>query len=229
MATKDSSLGDPKNDVDDAELAAMAKVLAALKHLEPPVQQSVIEWAVRRFNLKSPFANTVQPPPPEDFPDLSEASKRHRIVTQPEPEHTQKGGEIEGVNIVAQKWIKRSGLSEDQISKLFSLGVDDIDVVAKSVPGKKKIERLKNVLLLQGVAAYLSSGVARVDWSKLKESASHYDADAGGNFPAYLKSFGAEASGSVATGFTLTSRGLNEAKELIAQMTTAPGKNQSKT
>jgi hypothetical protein len=227
MAT-DTSLGDAHKDVDDAELTAMGKVLAALKDLEPSIQQSVIEWAVRRFKLKSPFANSVQAPPPPApaaMPDLSEPGKRHKIVEEPEPEHKEGQGEIEGVNVVAQKWVRRSGLSEDQISKLFSLGVDDIDVVAKSVPGKKKIERLKNVLLLQGVAAYLGSGVARVEWTKLKESASHYDADAGGNFPTYLRGFSAEATGSVATGFTLTSRGLNEAKELIKQMTTPASKN----
>src|SRR5262249_50114361 len=139
---------------------------------------------------------------------------------QPKPQD----GEIEGINAVAQKWIKRSGLTESQLSKLFTLGVDDIDVVAKKLPGKKKIERLKNVLLLQGIAAYLGSGVARVEWSKLKQSASHYDADVGGNFPTYMKKFSAEASGSVQTGYTLTSRGLSEAKELIEQMTTQQSK-----
>src|SRR5258708_45856 len=220
MTTDTTPTTEPQSEIIDDELAAMAKVLAALKNLEPSIQQNVIEWAVRRFKLKSPCPS---PASAELAPETSHLPEGAGSNDDLEPDGQREAssiardeqGDLDGINVVARKWIRRAGLTENQLSKLFSLGVDDIDLVTKSVPGKKKIERLKNILLLQGVAAYLGSGVARVDWSKLKESASHYDADAGGNFPAYLKSFGAEATGSVASGFTLTSRGLNDAKELI--------------
>jgi hypothetical protein len=102
---------------------------------------------------------------------------------------------------------------------LFSLGVDEIDLVANKVPGQKKIDRLRNVLLLKGIASYLGTGAARVEWAKLKEAAGHYDADAGGNFTTYMQKLTPLASGSVASGFTLTSRGLTEARDLIKDMT----------
>lgn len=216
----------PSVDVYDVELIAMSRVLDALKGLDAEVQQSAIDWAVRKFKLKNPFTSQREEESDLDR-DFSQPGKRVQIdESAPEPEREtkpsakQQDGEIEGVNAVAQKWIKRSGFSENQLSKLFTLGVDDIDVVAKKIPGGKKIERLKNVLLLQGVAAFLGSGVARVDWPKLKEAAKHYNADAGGNYASYMKKLAAEATGSVQTGYALTSRGLNDAKELIVQMTT---------
>jgi hypothetical protein len=226
MATKDKRRRTKarRADVADAELAAMAKVLDALKHLNAAVQQSVIEWAVRRFKLQNPFGS-AQEEPMDSFVDLPESAKRIKVESAEPARESQSSpqaqdGQIEGINAVAQKWLKRSGLSESQLSKLFTLGVDDIVLVAKKVPGSKKIERLKNVLLLEGVAAFLGSGVARVEWSKLKESAAHYNADVGGNFPTYMKKLAAEATGSVQNGYTVTSRGLNQAKELIEQMST---------
>ncbi len=61
---------------------------------------------------------------------------------------------------VAQKWMRRNGLQAEHLSSIFSLGGDEIDVVAKSVPGKSTKARMHNVFLLKGVAAYLAGGAA---------------------------------------------------------------------
>ncbi len=42
----------------------------------------------------------------------------------------------------------------------FSLSSDEIDLIAKTVPGKNK-EKMRSVFLLKGVASYLGSGAAR--------------------------------------------------------------------
>ncbi len=49
----------------------------------------------------------------------------------------------------------RNGLTAKGLSGVFSLGVDEIDLIAKNVPGKSKTDRTHSVLLLKGVAAYL--------------------------------------------------------------------------
>src|SRR3569833_2163130 len=59
--------------------------------------------------------------------------------------------ESDGINPVALKWIKRSGLKATDLQPLFSLGIDEIDLVAKTIPGKSIRERLRNVLLLKGI------------------------------------------------------------------------------
>lgn len=112
----------------------------------------------------------------------------------------------------------RNGLTADQMSALFSLGVEDIDLVAKEVPGDTPRQRLKSVLLLQGVASYLSSGAARINNDRLNEAIRHYDAESG-NFTRDLKQWSGEVSGSRSAGdLVLTTRGLNSAKELIKEM-----------
>ena len=104
---------------------------------------------------------------------------------------------------------------------LFSLGVDEIDLVAKKVPGDNKKDRMHSVLLLKGIAAYLSSGVARFTHQQLKEACLHYDAYDGNNFASYLKDFAGEVSGTKSGGYTLTPRGLTAATEMIKDLVSA--------
>jgi hypothetical protein len=116
------------------------------------------------------------------------------------------------------KWIKRSGLEPKKLQTLFSLGIDEIDLVAKSVPGTSKRERMRNVLLLKGVAAYLGTGVARMTHEQIKEACLHYNAYDAGNFSKYLKSFAADVGGTKKAGYTLSPRGLTSATALLSEM-----------
>jgi hypothetical protein len=215
---------------EDAELAAMAAVFNALRSLDIEAQNRVLEYVERRLGVQrtvAPLKKNVQvhdvtPEQTRREPVTAASSERPLTSDQHEQEESEGGG-LEGVSAIARKWLVRSGLTTDQVSRLFSLGVDEIDLVAANVPGKSTRERLHNVILLQGVAAYLNSGAPRVENEKLKEAIRHYDADVGGNFATYMKDWASEFAGSRAAGFTLTTRGLNSAKELIKQMTRASG------
>src|SRR5262249_48578505 len=120
--------------------------------------------------------------------------------------------ELEGISPVARKWMRRNGLTATQLSNIFSLGVDEIDLVAKTVPGgKNKKEKMRNVFLLKGVAAYLGGGVARFTHEQAKETCLHYDAYDVKNFATYLKGMQSEVSGSKDTAYQLSARGLASA------------------
>ncbi len=125
------------------------------------------------------------------------------------------------------KWrLKSEGVSRLRkldakgLQKVFSLGLDDIDLVTKSIPGKKKKERMHNVLLLKGIAAYLGTGAARISHEQFKEACIHYDAYDVSNFAAYMNSFAAEAGGTKETGYSLTARGLAAGTELLKSLIT---------
>ena len=128
-------------------------------------------------------------------------------------------GELEGISPVAKKWMKRNGLTVSRISSIFSLGVDEIDLVAKKVPGKSKAQRMHNVFLLKGIASYLGTGSARFTHEQIKEACLHYDAFDAPNYALNLRNISADVSGTKETGFSLTARGLSNATELLKGMT----------
>ena len=210
------------------EVEAIKAVLAALAELDSVSQTRVLGYVINALELevslsssgaveKAAAAAATAREMLAQVSFIKEPRDTEPIVKVSE-EVVEQTDDLEGINAVAQKWMKRSGFSSSQLSSLFSLGIDDIDLVSSSVPGKDIKQRLRSVVLLKAIASYLSSGAPRVDHKKLKEAVTHYDADPGRNLGTYMTAMAAEVGGSVASGYTLTSRGLSAATELIKGM-----------
>lgn len=193
----------------DPEIEAINTVYSALMVLEPEAQGRIIDYVTKKLSIMSN----------SDYPQRNQreqkSSKLEESYSDMEEPTIQEKDDLQGISPVAKKWISRNSLNTNRLSTLYSLGVDEIDLVARKVPGKGKREKMLNVLLLKGIAAYLSTGVARITYDQLKEAATHYDAYDAPNFSKYIKTMSAEASGSKEGGFTLTARGLTNATELI--------------
>jgi hypothetical protein len=201
---------------DDLELEAIRAVYSALRELDVAAQNRVLDYVMRRLNLRR-----------ETFDSISSNSTRASKIPDETPETSfgqesepifEGGEDLEGISPVAQKWMKRNGLAASQLSSLYSLGVDEIDLVASSVPGKSIKKKMRNVLLLKGVGSYLGSGAARISDEKLREACGHYGAYDTANFSKHINSLAAEVSGTKESGYTLTSRGMTEATKLIKQL-----------
>lgn len=205
----------------DPEVAAINAVVAALKDLEPAMQQRVVEYVIHRFTL--PIGSSAESRQsgtsraPGESRDSGPESAKAPVVNPADDG-------LDGVSPVARKWISRSGLTAEGLSRLFSLGIDEIDLVTKKAPGDSKKDRMRSVILLKAVAAYLGSGTPRVAHDQVKEACIHYDAFDTNNFATYLKSLSAEIGGTREAGYTLTARGLTAATELVKELLTAAKK-----
>jgi hypothetical protein len=211
----------PDDDL-DPEVLAISTVHKVLKGLDAAAQERVIIYVAKKLNLElhGPAANSVRTQSETDRTDSQAAPI-------PSSSSTDEADGLEGISPVAKKWMSRNGLKADQLSALFSLGVDEIDLVARKVPGANKKDRMRSVILMKGIAAYLSSGAARVTHEQIKEACLHYDAYDGGNFAAYIRAMAAEISGAKESGYTLSARGLTSATELLKGLTET-GKGTSK-
>lgn len=199
------------------QVKAIGVVYDALRHLDADGQQRVIDCVSRILNLATSAAVSE---PKRNIQEEEAETVEERPARRNETEsHGVSEDGLEGVSPIAQKWIRRSGLDAAKLSSVFSLGVDEIDLVAKSVPGKSVRARMLNVALLKGIATYLSSGVARINLAQLKSACTHYDAFDENNFYKNMKDFAPEISGNKETGYTLTARGFTDATSLIKQMT----------
>ena len=201
----------------DPEILAISAVYVAIKDLNQESQARVIEYVCGKLGLKR-LGQAGQ--------DEEDSSKDHLENIQPTSENREPGEhgketseELEGISPIARKWMRRNGLTANQLSTIFSLGVDEIDLVAKTVPGGKgKKEKMRSVFLLKGIAAYLGSGVARFTHEQAKETCLHYDAYDVNNFASYLKGMLSEVSGNKDSGYQLSARGLTSATELVKQL-----------
>jgi len=200
----------------DQEIDAISTVYAALKELDPAAQKRVIEYVLKKLNLTSEVSRHVA----DDEGDEPITLPPQKLKESTDEDGKGKpDGELDGISPVAKKWMLRNGLQANRLSAIFSLGGDEIDLVAKKVPGKSIRARMHSVFLLKGVASYLSGGAPRFTYEQLKQVCLHYDAYDTTNFAAHLRGFAAEISGTKESGYTLNARGLSSATDLIKEMT----------
>ena len=209
MATNENKVGL------DPEIAAINAVVLALRDLDDATKQNVIDYVVRRFKLDAT-------PPTDDWAQSASREALPPVPPQGDGEPKKKGAVdedgLEGISPVAKRWMSRNGFDANALSTLFSLTMDEIDLVAKKVPGKSKKDRMRNVILLKSIAAYLGGGAARVPYEQVKEACSHYSAYDMANFATYLKDMSAEITGTKESGYTLTARGFNAATGLVKDL-----------
>jgi len=198
---------------DTPEIDAYRTVYLALRSLDSAAQLRVLRYSAEMLGLKFEVPGAGGRASSDD----EENPSRESPVIASIPD-AQTSNDIEGINAVALKWMRRSNLNSKSLQTLFSLGIDEIDLVAQSVPGTSKRERMRNVLLLKAIAAYLGTGAARVTYEQLKEASLHYRAYDAANFAAHIKSFAPDVGGTKESGFTLTARGLTAATDLIRGM-----------
>jgi hypothetical protein len=190
----------------DPEINAIGVIYLALKDLEEDARARVLSFVSNKLNQKRPKP---------DQPDRQIREAEAAPYAEPP---AVADDEMDGISPAGRKWIARNGISPSSLGQLFSLGIDEIDLVSKQVPGEKKAQRLRNVFLLKGIAAYLGTGTARFTHEQVKEACSHYDAWDGSNFAVTLKSMNSDVSGTKEVGYTLTAKGLSEGTTLVKKM-----------
>ena len=205
---------------EDPELAALSSVCSALSGLETESQQRIVDYVVRRFGLiiPGPRANAAAPAGNQSYEALATPPTETPPTEHQPPGQIDVTDDTDGISPVAIKWMQRNGLTVDQLGHVFSLGTDEIDLVAKSIPGTSKRERTNNVTILKGIAAYLSTGAASITAEQIKDACLHYDAYDSPNHAKYLRRMSTELSGSKESGFKLTARGLTAGTELIRKI-----------
>lgn len=204
-----------ENEAVELEIEALGVVYRALSKLDEDAQARVISYVSHKLRGTAPAQEDAAIPPPA--PSVRpQAQDENEPTEQKDSEDI--GNELDGISPIARKWMLRNGLSTEKLSSVFSLGADDIDLVAKNIPGENTKERMRSVFLLEGIAAYLSTGAARFGHDKVRDACRHYRAFDSKNFAAYLKSLNSEISGTSKAGYTLTTRGTTAATELLKEM-----------
>lgn len=204
----------------DPEILAISAVYSALRDLEKDAQGRVMEYVRRKLGYK-PAIDDFQQEDHDEEPADEAPPQKHNAATRDEGGNSGEQDDTwNSVSAVARKWIQRNDLDRKFLTTIFSIGGEEIDLIAKAIPGKSKRQRMREIILLKGIAAYLGSGVARVTHEAVKEACSHYSALDGPNFATYMKEFSAEVSGGKEAGYTLSARGLASGAELIKEMKT---------
>lgn len=198
----------------DPEIDAIGSIYSALADLDADARNRVLDFVMSKLKMNKQSLSQDEVP----ISSSSPVANNYSILPTSINDVQIDGNELDGISPPGKKWITRNGIDPVKLMKVFSLGVEEIDLVSKTVPGKGKAPRMRNVFLLKGIAAYLGTGSPRFTHEQAKEACFHYDAYDASNFATHLKNMGADVSGSKESGYTLTARGLAEGTTLVKNM-----------
>jgi hypothetical protein len=139
------------------------------------------------------------------------------VFVAPNQENHPAGEGVEAtiVSNQARIWMKQNQVSDQELQLIFHIADGKVEIVAAEIPGKDGKAKSINAYILQGLASFLNSGVAKFDDKSARALCVKYGCYSAANHAVYMKAIGNKAAGSKETGWTLTSPGLKVAAELV--------------
>jgi hypothetical protein len=112
-------------------------------------------------------------------------------------------------------WMKRYGVTAEQIAHVFHRDEDDVKIIA-TIPGASRREQVVNAYVLSGIAKLLASGESKFDDKSARalcKAGGFFD---GTNHMKYMKN--SEFAGSRDRGWVLTTPGLERGAAIVSEI-----------
>lgn len=124
----------------------------------------------------------------------------------------------EGISAKASGWMKKHGITRDQLEQIFSIEADSIEVIAAQMPGASKRRQTVDAYIICGLRALLQVGEPNFtdkDARAICVRVGCYDT---GNHSNYINALGNLVGGTKDVGWKLTNPGLGRAAEIVKQL-----------
>lgn len=191
---------DPENTVSNsvpkAVLEAVPKLVQVLTPLSPEDRHRAISATMILFGQPAPSQVALLKPPVREEQVTSE----------------------EGVSAKASSWMKKYGITREQLDHVFSIEVDSVDVIAARMPANGKRQQTVQAYVICGLKSFLKTGEPAFTDAEARELCSKVGCYDVANHSNYRKAFGNLLSGTKDSGWKLTNPGLNEAAKFVKQL-----------
>jgi hypothetical protein len=119
------------------------------------------------------------------------------------------------VHVKARSWLRKYGVTEDQIEQVFQLDGETAEVIADDVPAKTFKEKTIQAYLLTGIGNFLKTGEVTFDDGAARAVCKHIGCLNEANHARYLDAKGNLFAGTKKSGWKLTAPGLRKGAELV--------------
>jgi hypothetical protein len=184
------------NSVPKAVLEAVPKLVEVLTPLSPEDRQRAISATLILFGqpAPSPIAS-------------SKLSVREELVESGD-----------GISAKASLWMKKYGITREQLDHVFSVEADSVDVIAARMPATGKRQQTVQAYVICGLKSYFKTGEPAFTDAEARELCSKVGCYDVANHSNYRKAFGNLLSGTKDSGWKLTNPGLSEAAKFVKQL-----------
>lgn len=123
-------------------------------------------------------------------------------------------------NAKAKLWIKKNGLTAEQLAQVFHVDGENVEIILDTAPGNNQKQQTINAYLLTGTAGLLRTGEPKFDDKTARDACRKMGCYSDTNHATYIKKPGNILSGTKESGWALTGPGQKTGAELIKGLTT---------
>lgn len=149
--------------------------------------------------------------------DTSAADRKPGKGDAADDEGTEPDDDLE-LNAKARTWMSRNSVTAEQLTHVFHIDGETVDIIADTAPGKNQKDQTINSYVLTGIAEFLKTGEAKFTDKGAREACKKMGCLSETNHSTYMKKPGNILSGSK-SGWALTGPGLKAGAELIKTLT----------
>ena len=131
----------------------------------------------------------------------------------------QHGDNPEGISTKASGWMKKYGIGADQLGHVFTVSVEEVDVIAASLPGGSKRQKTLEAYVLCGLRSFIHGGEGRFDDKEARALCLKLGCYDPANHSNYMKAFSNLITGSKDIGWRITNPGFERAAQIVKQLT----------
>ena len=125
------------------------------------------------------------------------------------------GGDDSAFHAKAKPWMRKYGVTAEQLGNTFHVENGVAEVVAHEAPGSNTKQKTINAYVLTGIGQLLATGEAKFDDKAARATCKAMGCLNEGNHATYMKDKGNVLGGSKEAGWTLTGPGLKAGAELV--------------
>jgi hypothetical protein len=122
----------------------------------------------------------------------------------------------------ASGWMKKFGISQDQLENLFAIDGDSVEIIATTMPGTSLRQKSVESYVIAGLASFLKTGDPAFTDKDARAVCSKVGCYDPSNHTNYMRAIGNLASGSKETGWKLSNPGLSRAAAIVKSLAQPP-------
>ncbi len=131
------------------------------------------------------------------------------------PSEEASGEIIDGVSPAAAAWLTKAKITREQLEQCLHFDGGAVKVISLPGGATKRIDQVIHTYLMQGLAAFLATGVPSFTNQEARDLCEHFGCYDPTNHAKYIKEFGNRITGSKTAGWKLTAPGLTAVAELL--------------
>jgi hypothetical protein len=187
--------------------------------------QAAVEAAAKLVQILAPLSSEERKMAIDATMIFLRSTAGGEVAPTKRSESHYESGNSDGISAKGLAWMKKCGISRQQLDHVFSIDGGSVEVIASRMPGSSRRQQTVEAYVIAGLKGLLHTGEPNFSDKEARGVCSKVGCYDIGNHSNYINALGNLVSGSRDTGWKLSNPGLERAAEIVRILAPTPNPN----